>query len=281
MFLGTLYISNYTSDCSFPTSYWGAFNLKMLLPFIIVASASFLFLLSHLWKLYRGSNEYRAEEIVEDPKASIQNSVSKSTLTSLARQVTNWFALVFSFLYTYVVVVLTQPFNCIKQPSGKYTMYLNPGIICFESEWKSNITAVVFYAIIYVFVLPLSLSRFFYKNRTHLDYVRLYFKPMISPYRPEYFWWEMVTLFRKAILALTVQVFSLFMSQRTKIYCVVLVIAVTMMVETVVQPFPTFKNNYVNFLYVIRFVFAFLIVLFSSFLLGGKWQVFFFCCQVD
>eukprot|EP00475_Leptophrys_vorax_P009304 TRINITY_DN16172_c0_g1_i1.p1 TRINITY_DN16172_c0_g1~~TRINITY_DN16172_c0_g1_i1.p1 ORF type:complete len:708 (-),score=170.03 TRINITY_DN16172_c0_g1_i1:26-2053(-) len=253
--IGNVDLDLISPDCSFSTSYWTSFNLKMLSPVLIIAAASVFFFGAHFLKLKTGytvkqSSTHIGSDGMPPLQASVkERQVTAATVGSLTKRMTNWFALVFTFLYTYVVVTLTQPLNCIQQPSGKFTMYSNPGIICFEGEWRKNIVAVVIYAIAYVLVLPLSLSFFFWRNRKSPDHVKEFVNTLVSPYRPEYFWWELATMLRKVVLALTVQVFSLFMSQRTKVYCVLLVLAITMMVENAVQPFPTFQNNYTNFLW--------------------------------
>lgn len=160
--------------------------------------------------------------------------------------------ILFFVTYTYVVVQLGKPFACRKEYDGKYTMVSSPSLNCYDDEWKRNLPQVIFFAIIYVVILPgILLYNFLNSNRKKLissawfvdrfGVISMYFKP-------RYFYWELVVTIKKIMFSLISNVFGNSVGSSTKQFLVVCLLFGFLLLDVLFFPYGTVLTNQCNML---------------------------------
>jgi hypothetical protein len=103
--------------------------------------------------------------------------------------------------YTFLIQTSLQPFNCIKQLNGKYTLTKSPSDFCYSNTWNQNFPFVILFLILYGIIFPMVLVVYFLKYRYDLENFdfQMKFGPLIMPYKKLYFFWELVVMIRRAV----------------------------------------------------------------------------------
>jgi hypothetical protein len=155
---------------------------------------------------------------------------------------------IFSLSYTYMVVEVTKPFNCIKELDGSYSLNASPDLRCYDQEWKTMLPGVCLFLVIYLILLPGALLVLFvrYRKQTKDRWFASRFGVLISYFKPRYFYWEMVLLFKKTCFSLATNVFASFMSTLTRYFTILSFLFVFLMVEVLCLPYSSTFGNQVN-----------------------------------
>jgi hypothetical protein len=153
------------------------------------------------------------------------------------------FIMILSF--TMIVVTLVQPFNCFRRDDGKYYLYADQSKLCYDTEWKQNVSASSFYFILYLAAIPGSCIAALYTYRHKLDepLFKKRFGQLVAPYKKKYFWWEIVVISRKIVLGLTFQVFGSFLSKTGQVFFIILMLFGFLFLEVVNMPSATLHDN--------------------------------------
>jgi hypothetical protein len=69
---------------------------------------------------------------------------------------------------------------------------------------------------------------------------------MITPYKDEFYWWELLVIFKKALISLTIFVFSASVSKVLKSFIMILIFFISLALETRYQPYKLETSNSLN-----------------------------------
>jgi hypothetical protein len=164
---------------------------------------------------------------------------------SLSRRIFALFSFLVIALYTFSVSSVFAPFNCQKQPDGSRTIAKYAAIKCFEGAWMRKIGTITVFVFIYVFLIPLYLVVLFYWNRKDLEKFAAVFPNLISPYRREYFYWELVLMLRKAMFVVLSDFMTLSTSYLTRFFVSIGLLCVFFWLDVSFSPY---RNDELNLL---------------------------------
>jgi hypothetical protein len=106
--------------------------------------------------------------------------------------------------FTFSVSSVFQAFNCVKRADGRLTLTKYPSIVCFGNDWKAHLFPIVFFMLLYCLFVPLFLMSQFYMNRARIDTPEFAqkFPNLLSPYKRQYYYFELVFMLRKALFVI-------------------------------------------------------------------------------
>jgi hypothetical protein len=150
-------------------------------------------------------------------------------------------------MYTVVISSAVQPFNCFRQTNGSYFLSKSPSEQCFAGEWMKNLPAAVILLVFYGLALPGLLAGFFFVNKDNIDSgkFKIRFGMLIIPYKRQYFYWELVVIFKRALFV-TVNDFLSLQSYLAKFVSTILVLFFFLWLDSLVQPYSTEDYNLLN-----------------------------------
>jgi hypothetical protein len=163
-------------------TFWDKYYGKMLFPVVIFG----------LFTLSFGVRELLSKRCAKwFPRSSVPLIIRLISL----------FQFIVVALYTFIVSTVFQPFNCIKQSDGSYTMTKSPSYKCYDEQWNKNVAPIVMFILVYCIGFPAALGYIFLKNQSNLDSVhfRVRFGNLISPYSRKYFYWELVVMLKRSL----------------------------------------------------------------------------------
>jgi hypothetical protein len=110
-------------------------------------------------------------------------------------------------LYTASVSAALSPVNCVTDEEGNFYLQKDPSVACYDQKWFSNIALVSFFLIFYPLAVPIGLCYLFFINRKQRTSPQFLSKWgfLVSPYRPRYFWWEVLVILKRTIMVLMSQ----------------------------------------------------------------------------
>jgi hypothetical protein len=143
--------------------------------------------------------------------------------------------------YTLVISTAFGPFDCKKQAnSTRYVMTQNSSQYCFESEWQKNFPFALIFLISYGCFVPLGLAIRFWRQRNDIDNQTFQsrFRQLINSYRREYYFWELVTMMKRASIFITIQLSSN-MYSATRFFTILLLLLFFFGSDIAVFPYAT------------------------------------------
>jgi hypothetical protein len=220
-----------STECSMTLTFWPKFFLKLSSPFILISFCGVLMLVDFLWMKSRKSHEVFEAYSIAFVRACV---------------------VILSLSYTYMVVEVTKPFNCTKELDGSFSLGASPDVRCYDQEWKNMLPGVSFFLVLYVIILPGLLLSLFIRYRTSLNdqWFKVRFGVLVSYFKPRFFYWEMVLLFKKTCFSLATNVFASFMSILTRYFTILSFLFVFLMIEVLTLPYSSTYGNQVNQMYV-------------------------------
>jgi hypothetical protein len=126
-------------------------------------------------------------------------------------RVYSMFGTMLTATYTLVISTAFGPFDCTKQAnSTRYVMTQNSSQYCFESEWQKNFPFALLFLLSYALFVPFGLAIRFFLQRNNIDdqLFQTRFRQLINSYRREYYFWELVTMMKRASIFVTIQLSS-------------------------------------------------------------------------
>jgi len=152
------------------------------------------------------------------------------------------FLVVFLSLYTLLISTVLEPYNCVSQPDGSYTMYYQPTTRCYEHEWKRFNPVVIIFLVLYCVVAPIALIVVLWKNRGKVDdeaFVRR-FGTLTNQYREKCFYYEVVVMIKKISIVLASDFFSVYYSAtESKVLTIVAIQVLFLGIDQIVSPYKT------------------------------------------
>jgi hypothetical protein len=155
------------------------------------------------------------------------------------------------FFYTYIVITLSNPFYCVYQPDGSYTLFLFPSLNCYDSGWFQNLPYVVFFIMMYVIVAPAIIGVQLRHNRNAVKtpQFKARYGSLTSPYSDTYFYWEFVVTTKKILLSLILRVLTVVASPATQKFWIISFLFAAMIVDIFVMPYNSPFRNQCNLLF--------------------------------
>jgi hypothetical protein len=160
-------------------------------------------------------------------------------------------------LYTTSVLSALAPFNCVSQ-SKKLVLLRDPSITCFGETWGSHLFFIIMFLLLYLVAVPVAISTTLFRNRKRLsnpDCISTW-GFLFLPYRPAFFWWELVVILKRTGFML-ISEFLGFLPAYLKVGISVIWIFAGTTFEISVQPYAKKELNLLNVSYVILFHFQF------------------------
>jgi hypothetical protein len=163
----------------------------------------------------------------------------------LVRRVFALFSFLVIALYTFSISAVFSPFACVSQPDGTQTLAKYPGTKCFESSWMRKIYYIVIFALIYCVFIPVFLVVLFYRHRNDLDKFSARFTNLVSPYKREFFYWELVLMMRKALFMVLNDFLTLSSGYLARFFVGIGLLCAFLWCDAVFRPY---RNDELNFL---------------------------------
>ena len=153
--------------------------------------------------------------------------------------------LILSF-YTTLISSLLEPFNCVLLDGvDTFVIASNPSERCFTEEWYDKLGFVIVFGSLYFVVLPGILIWILMKYRGRfetLDFINR-FGALTRSYRPEYFYWELVEIMRKASIVICIDFLTLTSSVNTRILIIYGLLMTYSFLVILCKPF---RREYLN-----------------------------------
>jgi hypothetical protein len=182
-------IELFSPECAIKASFWDKYYFKLFIPLIL--SAVVLLLL--------------VGKIVLLEKFPHIAAKFKLQKFKFAQKLTGLFSFMVVGFYTLLISTVVQPFNCTKQPDGSFTLTKAPSLKCFDSAWNQHLPVIVLFFILYGLSIPLVMIFLFYRNKNRIfttDFKSRY-DALISPYRPRFFYFEIVIMLKRALFVIS------------------------------------------------------------------------------
>jgi hypothetical protein len=162
-------------------SFWDSFTLKTVLIIIVF---SFIFLVGMFFTFLKSRIKSLRLKLVANP---LDKSIAA-------------FLMLLTSLYTFVLSSILSAFRCFPQGDGSYTLIPSPSLDCYDSIWYDHL-GIIAIAIVLICIIPIGLFAILFLNRNQRTNNRVYwrFGRIIEPYKPNFYYWEVVVLIRKTI----------------------------------------------------------------------------------
>lgn len=124
-------------------------------------------------------------------------------------------------LYTLLIAALLEPFFCIAQVDGTYTMSANPSVQCYSDTWKHKVLSYfVPLGCLYGLVFPVRVFVVLYFNRKTIDSARFenFFGFLTNSCRREMYWYELEVILNKVVFMLVPEFLALKFSLSLKLF---------------------------------------------------------------
>lgn len=217
-------------ECTYPIDYTTGWRLKVLFPYLfglfyvaytIVAWPYLLF-----YKFREDLGLARRECVV-----FIYKSINATFLIS-------------SILYISTVKTLFEPFACTRQPDGTLTMPLYPALECGSEQYLTEIMPTAYVTLFTIAIgYPVLLALVFASGYdTMSEAVFISTQIVRAPYKKKYYFWEVVDLLRKLILAIVLN-FANNLTTGAQLAGLSIVIIVALILQVSYRPFKHINVN--------------------------------------
>jgi hypothetical protein len=147
------------------------------------------------------------------------------------------FLFLITSLFTFIVSIAFSPFRCSLQVDGSYTLIPKPSEDCFSTEWFSHLwlTLIALSFILFVPVVLFFKLRSF-KGRFQSNIFVWRYGILTHVYKEKYYYWEILSMLRKSVIVVIVDLFSDF-PVSLRYFVLVTFLLVWMSLESWIQPF--------------------------------------------
>jgi hypothetical protein len=213
-------------ECYTRISYWSKYYLKVSLPLAL----ALLFPLYAQIRIFVWKKLGKGKPVDE---------------ALLSKRTWSIFAFFIVGLYTLVISATVQPLNCTKQTDGTYLMTKNPNQNCYTDQWRKDLGGVIFFLLLYAFFFPAGLAYLFWKNKDNLDTAdfAVRFGTLVRPYRRGCYWWELVTMLKRAGFVIVLDFLQIGSSRFTVYYVALCTLFFFLWVDIAFAPYATRDYN--------------------------------------
>jgi hypothetical protein len=226
-------------ECDIPFTYWQQWNLKMNIPLILALMMFVIFFIERL-VVYFASRRFVTKKLDPYP---------------LPRFVYGYILLL-NFVFVYLIATLVEPMNCYDVRGGA-KLAVDSSISCFDSSWKKNfIGPAVLYGLLYVVCVPFLYVYLFYQNRNRIisQEFQDWFGALTRPYRTEVYWYEIISILKKIMIAVIPESVSYLYSPESKSLIAFISMLFFLILESKLRPFRTHIINQQSLMYIFFFV---------------------------
>jgi hypothetical protein len=150
-------------------------------------------------------------------------------------------------LFTMVLSSIVSVFDCVKITPQDYVLRQYPSERCYTSEWYGHIGEVSVFILLYLVVFPLRMLWIFSRMAQNPEIRSVpEFYHLTSGYRPQYFWWDAVLVFKRIVFVLFSQLLFPSVDSSLKLVSSILSFVLFYGVELLCKPYQSFhmaKNN--------------------------------------
>jgi hypothetical protein len=248
-----LNIELFSPECAVPMDFWQKYFAKMTIPLILFALMFTSFILrQHCLKFFK-----------------LRTWPTMSFVASMKIKAHSMFSFLIVTLFTFCVSSVLQPFNCIRQFGGFVTLAKYPNVKCYDEEWKSHLGGVMFFVVLYIVAVPGFLIFTFYRNRQSIESPEFLqkFPNLISPYRRNFFYYELIMMLRKALFVVSNDFLSVSGDYFSRFFVTISLLCFYLWLDFSFAPFQNQEMNYLQ----ARFVFHLMFLSSSKLPLVGIW----------
>jgi hypothetical protein len=242
----------FSPECSVPLTFWGKWLFKLLVPVLVFVGMFLIFLIQEIGaRLY----PYRKSVFLisiwpKFSRSSKEDLVFISNTNDPFRYSRYIYApvLILTIFYSFLTSLSFQPFMCVAQDDGTYTMAMNSSANCFDREWLSHLPTTIFFILLYPVGIPVALGIVFWKNmeKSETKGFRKLFGGVTLSYRSHLFWWEAVDLIRRASIVMLLKLLFLFQMKYLQLFLAVLVLFLYQIFYVFLQPFKRAEMNFLT-----------------------------------
>jgi hypothetical protein len=140
-------------------------------------------------------------------------------------------------LYVFVLSSVFTAFRCLPQDDGSFSLISSPSLDCYDSVWFDHFW-IIFLSILIVFAVPTALSVILYKSRfqRYSNTFQWKFGTLISHYKPQFYYWEVVSLLFKTIFVCLVDLTNGW-DKFERAFALILFFTVQMYLDAVLKPY--------------------------------------------
>jgi hypothetical protein len=152
------------------------------------------------------------------------------------------FLMLLTTLYTYVLSSIFSAFRCYPQDDETFTLLSSPALDCYDSVWYKNLWIIVI-GVLILCAVPTSLFLILRRNRNRRMDNQFYwrFGRLIDPYKPAFYYWEVVLMIRRTIFVSLVDLTNSWQKFDRSFVLIVFLLA-ELLLEVLVQPYSKEKN---------------------------------------
>jgi hypothetical protein len=190
-------------ECDVSLDYWTLWRMKLNIPLILIGMLGLIYCLQRSFSILRN-------QIFKQRSRSI-------SLYPIDRFI-YCFILLFNFVYVYLIATLIEPMNCY-QTGISIRLAANSSKVCFDNEWrKQYIAPAIIYSFLYVIIVPVLYGYIFKANRSkiHENVFQDRFGSLTRPYKPNLYWYEIVAIVKKFVVAVLPESISFWYSADSK-----------------------------------------------------------------
>jgi len=230
-FFNFQFFFNVASKCSFKADFYQNFLIYNFLPAILAG-----FLVANIVIQYLAYTVCRLLHHRWESKLKLEKSWYIRTLTALL-----------SFSYTEITQNVILFLNC-RDVGDFRVVAANPDVSCRTDKYHHYSALAYILLALYVLAFPIALMGFLYWARLRRwfenEKFSIYAGLMYQPFRPQYFFWEVVILLRRLIVVgIYVLAYSTTSARNLSLFCFM---TLMLIVHIVTQPFASKTENRVE-----------------------------------
>lgn len=214
-------------ECTIDIDYVENYRLKVLFPFVFVGFYVLYTLGFWAYFVYK----FPFSVAVKEAKLFIFKSLNASCLIT-------------SILYLSTTKTIMEAFTCTRQPDGSLTMPLYPALECNSPEYFREVQPVAVAGLILVGLgYPILLFVVFFAGYdTMSEAIFISTQIMRAPFKKKFYFWEVVDLLRKFIIALMLSAGGV-LTTGTQLAGLSIIMIAALMVQVFYRPFKHLNVN--------------------------------------
>ena len=164
--------------------------------------------------------------------------------TSVHDKVISTLVVLFFFCFPVFASVMAGLIPCMEVgPDGDWFLQADPKVQCYTHKWWSYMVGNILFFLVYMVACPAACVYYTYRNSQYLEHskVRLKFGFLFRGLKPRYWYWELVCMARKVVIAL---IGTLTDDLWNRIYSIQWVLAVFLFATIFTKPYLAATNNF-------------------------------------
>ncbi|SPQ98635.1 unnamed protein product (mitochondrion) [Plasmodiophora brassicae] len=245
-------------ECAVHMDYWTKQQIKLTLPLMAMGLLLFITAMAvvgkRAWALFRGKQQSQHASTGSQMDVLTVSSTMKDRLIYAS-------VLILKHGHTLLVSTALDPVNCIDVGAGQRVVQVDPSVSCNDPSYDSHIWFSYMSLFTYAIGIPVLFGAILghhYKTCTlSTPKFERRFGDLTSPYTEKFFWWEVLNMFRRLVLLLTVNLIG---TKFTELFSALAALFLALVLQSFCNPFRTTAQNRLSTLWNIYSV----LILFSA-----------------